>query len=174
MSQKNSDSVMRGYLLKVWSTEKTRGGLSKCWSLVGTLNIRGHIKMGYTILTTHDALALWNISWATGTGYVQDRGGSKTSEMPTLERKSPLSLWTACTAHLAATLRRRTLQTQQVKAAKRLHRRPKTSLLPSLLGGPWDLETTCNWAYNRTYNLNGLIGVTPMISRVRRPVIHGY
>ena len=32
-----------------------------------------------------------------------------------------------------------------------------------LLGGPWDLVTTYNWAYNPTYiPLNGLIGVTPI------------
>ena len=47
-----------------------------------------------------------------------------------------------------------------------------------LLGGPWGLVTTYNWAYNpRTLliiPLNGLIGVTPLISRVTLPVRGNY
>ena len=44
-----------------------------------------------------------------------------------------------------------------------------------VLGCPWDLITTYNWAYNPTYNpLNGPIGVTPLISRVIIPVISSY
>ena len=36
----------------------------------------------------------------------------------------------------------------------------------ALLGGPWDLVSICNWAYNPKYSpLKGLIGVTPVISR---------
>ena len=47
--------------------------------------------------------------------------------------------------------------------------------LLTLLGGPWDSVTVYNWAYNPTYNpLNGLIGVTPIISRLIVPVISSY
>ena len=44
-----------------------------------------------------------------------------------------------------------------------------------VLGGPWDLVTTYNWAWNRTHNpLNGLVGVTPVINRVIIPVTSNY
>ena len=44
-----------------------------------------------------------------------------------------------------------------------------------LLGGSWDLVTTYNWAYDPTYNpLNGLVGVTPILSKVISPVMSIY
>ena len=45
----------------------------------------------------------------------------------------------------------------------------------ALLGGSWDSVTTYNWTNNPTYDfLHGLIGVTPIVSRVRHPVISNY
>ena len=40
-------------------------------------------------------------------------------------------------------------------------------------GGPWDLVTTHNWAYNPTYR-SPMIGVTPIVTRVKIPVISSY
>ena len=47
-----------------------------------------------------------------------------------------------------------------------------------VLGASWDLVATYNWGYSWGYNPtysppNGLIGVTPIISRVITPVISG-